>query len=79
VRRLIFDCAGPTEHCSDGTPRVVAKSSTFERSIGAIDLCVVPTLTFDRLFAFLVLGHGRTISVSWILKSLFKKSLPLII
>jgi hypothetical protein len=23
------------------------------------DLCVVPTLTFDRLFAFLVLGHGR--------------------
>ncbi len=25
----------------------------------AIDLCVVPTLTFDRLFAFLVLGHGR--------------------
>ena len=28
-------------------------------AIGAIDLCVVPTLTFDRLFAFLVLGHGR--------------------
>ena len=25
----------------------------------AIDLCVVPTVTFDRLFAFLVLGHGR--------------------
>ena len=25
----------------------------------AIDLCVVPTLTFERLFAFLVLGHGR--------------------
>ena len=24
-----------------------------------IDLCVVPTLTFERLFAFLVLGHGR--------------------
>lgn len=23
------------------------------------DLCVVPTLTFERLFAFLVLGHGR--------------------
>ena len=22
-------------------------------------MCVVPTLTFDRLFAFLVLGHGR--------------------
>jgi transposase InsO family protein len=25
----------------------------------AIDMCVVPTLTFDLLFAFLVLGHGR--------------------
>jgi transposase InsO family protein len=25
----------------------------------AIDLCVVPALTFDRLFALLVLGHGR--------------------
>lgn len=28
-------------------------------AITAIDMCVVPTLTFDRLFAFLVLGHGR--------------------
>jgi hypothetical protein len=28
-------------------------------AIAAIDLCVVPTLTFDCLFAFLVLGHGR--------------------
>jgi transposase InsO family protein len=28
-------------------------------TIAAIDMCVVPTLTFDRLFAFLVLGHGR--------------------
>ena len=28
-------------------------------AIAAIDLCVVPTLTFDLLFAFLVLGHGR--------------------
>src|SRR5262245_3420204 len=27
--------------------------------IAAIDLCVVPTLTFERLFAFFVLGHGR--------------------
>jgi hypothetical protein len=27
--------------------------------IAAIDLCVVPTLTFERLFAFIVLGHGR--------------------
>jgi transposase InsO family protein len=28
-------------------------------AIAAVDLCVVPTLTFERLFAFLVLGHGR--------------------
>src|SRR3989454_2777921 len=29
------------------------------QAIAAIDLCVVSTLTFDRLFTFLVLGHGR--------------------
>jgi hypothetical protein len=28
-------------------------------AIAAIDLCVVPTLTFEPLFAFVVLGHGR--------------------
>jgi len=28
-------------------------------AIAAIDMCVVPTLTFERLFAFLVLGHAR--------------------
>jgi hypothetical protein len=28
-------------------------------AIAAIDMCVVPTLIFDRLFAFLVLGHVR--------------------
>jgi len=28
-------------------------------AIAAIDLCVVPTLTFGCLFAFLVVGHGR--------------------
>jgi len=28
-------------------------------AIAAIDLCVIPTLTFERLFAVLVLGHGR--------------------
>ena len=28
-------------------------------AIAAIDLCMVPTVTFDRLFAFLVIGHGR--------------------
>jgi transposase InsO family protein len=29
------------------------------QAIAAIDLFVVPTLTFERLFAFLVMGHGR--------------------
>ena len=28
-------------------------------TIAAIDLCVVPTVTFECLFAFLVVGHGR--------------------
>ena len=28
-------------------------------AIAATDMCIVPTLTFDLLFAFLVLGHGR--------------------
>ena len=27
--------------------------------IASIDLFVVPTVTFERLFAFVVLGHGR--------------------
>jgi hypothetical protein len=29
------------------------------QAMAAIDLFVVPTLTFERLFAFLVMGHGR--------------------
>ncbi len=29
------------------------------QAVAAIDMCVVPTFTFDRLFAFLVLGLGR--------------------
>jgi transposase InsO family protein len=28
-------------------------------AIAAIDLCVVPSLNFERLFAFLIVGHGR--------------------
>ena len=28
-------------------------------AIAAIDMCVVPTVTFERVFAFWVLGHGR--------------------
>jgi transposase InsO family protein len=36
------------------------RTGRFHRNmIAAIDLCVVPTLTFERLFAFLVLSHGR--------------------
>jgi hypothetical protein len=29
-------------------------------AIAAIDLCVVPTVNFERLFVLLVLGHGRS-------------------
>jgi len=29
------------------------------QAIAVIDMCVVPKLTFDLLFSFLVLGHGR--------------------
>ena len=32
-------------------------------AIAAVDLCVVPTLTFERLFAFLVLGHEEATAV----------------
>src|ERR1700690_4666350 len=28
-------------------------------AIAAIDMCVVPTVTFDLLFAVLVVGHGQ--------------------
>jgi transposase InsO family protein len=28
-------------------------------AIASVDMCSVPTVTFERLFAFLVLGHGR--------------------
>jgi hypothetical protein len=28
-------------------------------AIAAIDLCVVPTVHFERLFAFIIIGHGR--------------------
>src|SRR5271157_5807794 len=27
--------------------------------IAAIDLCLVPTVRFERLFAFVIIGHGR--------------------
>lgn len=31
----------------------------YAEAIAAVDLCVVPTLTFARLFAFIVVGHER--------------------
>lgn len=34
-------------------------SSRTTNAIAAIDMVVVPTVSFDRLFAFLVLCHGR--------------------
>jgi hypothetical protein len=46
----------------DGTPPSQSWKTFLQNhaeAIAAIDLCVVPTLTFDRLFAFLVLGRGR--------------------
>jgi hypothetical protein len=46
----------------DGTPPSQSWKTFLQNhaeAIAAIDLCVVPTLTFDRLFAFLVLGYGR--------------------
>src|SRR5262245_45717566 len=35
------------------------KSSKAPDAIAAVDLCLVPTLTFECLFAFLVVSHGR--------------------
>jgi transposase InsO family protein len=45
----------------DGSPSQSWKTffRNHAQAISAIDLVVVPTLTFERLFAFLVLGHGR--------------------
>ena len=28
-------------------------------AIAAIDLCLVPTVHFERLFVFVIIGHGR--------------------
>ena len=39
-------------------------------AIVAIDMCVVPTLTFDRLFAFLVSGHGRRCPASALVRQI---------
>lgn len=63
--KLGFDIAESTVSkymiCHRGPPSRTWR--TFLRNhvdaIAAIDLCVVPTLTFECLFAFLVIGHGR--------------------
>ena len=59
--KLGFEIAESTVSKYRGPPSQTWR--TFLRNhadtIAAIDLCVVPTLTFECLFAFLVLGHGR--------------------
>src|SRR5258708_38793489 len=61
-------CRPPSAYCQmkvrappalSRRPKPGTSSSKKIASHAAIDLCVVPTLTFDCLFAFLVLGHGR--------------------
>jgi hypothetical protein len=51
----------PDTWCRAGLGRKAGKRSfrNHAQAIAAIDLFVVPTLTFGRLFAFLVLGHSR--------------------
>ena len=56
------ECSSSIFSCRGGGLKPIGWK-TFLRNhaqvIAGIDLCVVPTLTFERLFAFLVLGHGR--------------------
>jgi transposase InsO family protein len=62
---LGFEVAQSTvSRCMKGGRRPPSQSwKTFLRNhadaIAAIDLCIVPTVTFERLFAFLVVGHDR--------------------
>src|SRR5215831_3238127 len=46
-------CRGEIGHCRPGRPFF----ATHMEGIALIDLFVVPTITFERLFAFLILGH----------------------
>jgi|SRR6516164_6455496 len=48
-----------TRTCPDREYESNVPLPSHAQAIAAIDLFVVPTLTFERLFAFLVLGHGR--------------------
>ena len=45
------------------------------QAIAAIDLCVVPTLTFERLFTFLFLGHGRR-QLLWLARQITYQDIP---
>ncbi len=65
LRKLGFELAQSTvsKYMVRGRTPPAQSWKTFLRNqadgIAAIDLCVVPTLTFERLFAFVVLGHAR--------------------
>jgi hypothetical protein len=53
---LVF--SDPARPLEGEQPRAVGLRSHAE-AIAAIDLCVVPTARFERLFAFVSIGHGR--------------------
>jgi transposase InsO family protein len=55
VLREVSDPLNRTESRGTFTRRL----RNHANAIAAIDLCVVPTVTFERLFAFLVVGHDR--------------------
>ena len=63
VRRRPFQVSTVSKYMARPSRPPSQSWNTFLRNhaeaIAAIDMCVVPTLTFDRLFAFLVLGHDR--------------------
>src|SRR5712691_7576468 len=65
LRKLGFELAQSTvsKYMVRGRTPPAQSWKTFLRNqadgIAAIDLCVVPTLTFERLFAFVVLGHAH--------------------
>ena len=40
-------------------PRAQAFPCNHAATIAAIDLCVVPTVSFESLFALVAMGHGR--------------------
>jgi hypothetical protein len=48
-------CPGRIGHCRPGKPSFGNQAE----GIASIDLFVVPTIAFQQLFAFLVLGHER--------------------